>query len=44
MAEEVLRDDFDIRAFHRVVLESGCIPLALLSNKVNTWIASEKKS
>jgi uncharacterized protein (DUF885 family) len=44
MAEEVLGDDFDIRAFHRVVLESGCIPLALLSNKVNTWIASEKKS
>ena len=44
MAEEALGDDFDIRAFHRVVLESGCVPLALLSNKVNAWIASEKKS
>ena len=43
-AEEALGDDFDIRAFHRVVLESGCIPLALLSNMVNAWIASEKKS
>jgi uncharacterized protein (DUF885 family) len=43
-AEEALGDDFDIRAFHRVVLESGCVPLALLSNKVNAWIASEKKS
>ena len=43
-AEEALGDDFDIRAFHCVVLESGCVPLALLSNKVNAWIASEKKS
>ena len=43
-AKESLGDDFDIKAFHRVVLESGCIPLALLSNKVNAWIASEKKS
>jgi uncharacterized protein (DUF885 family) len=44
MAEEALGDGFDIRAFHRVVLESGCIPLALLVNKVNDWIASEKES
>jgi uncharacterized protein (DUF885 family) len=44
MAEETLGDGFDIRAFHRVVLESGCIPLALLVNKVNDWIASEKES
>ena len=43
-AEETLGDDFDIKAFHRVVLESGCIPLALLSNKINAWISSEKKS
>jgi uncharacterized protein (DUF885 family) len=43
-AKESLGDDFDIKAFHRVVLESGCVPLALLSNKVNAWIASEKKS
>ena len=44
MAEEALGDGFSIRAFHRVVLESGCIPLALLVNKVNDWIASEKES
>ena len=43
-AKESLGDDFDIKAFHRVVLESGCIPLALLSNKINAWVASEKKS
>ncbi|MEJ6557749.1 MAG: DUF885 family protein, partial [Flavobacteriaceae bacterium] len=29
-AEESLGDRFDIRDFHREVLESGCIPLALL--------------
>ena len=39
-AETVLGDNFDIREFHRVVLESGCIPLALLEEKVNRWINS----
>lgn len=40
MAEQELGDAFDIRAFHRIVLESGCIPLALLEDKINDWIAS----
>jgi uncharacterized protein (DUF885 family) len=44
MAEKALGDRFDIRAFHRVILESGCIPLALLENKVNLWVNSEKES
>ena len=39
-AETALGDNFDIREFHRVVLESGCIPLALLEEKVNRWINS----
>ena len=39
-AETTLGDNFDIREFHRVVLESGCIPLALLEEKVNRWINS----
>ena len=39
-AETALGENFDIRAFHRVVLESGCIPLALLEEKVNRWIDS----
>ena len=43
MAEEKLGDDFDIRAFHRVILESGCIPLALLENKVSLWVNNEKE-
>ena len=39
-AETALGENFDIKAFHRVVLESGCIPLALLEEKVNRWIDS----
>ncbi len=39
-AETALGENFDIREFHRVVLESGCIPLALLEEKVNRWIDS----
>ena len=39
-AETILGENFDIREFHRVVLESGCIPLALLEEKVNRWIDS----
>ena len=38
--EIALGENFDIREFHRVVLESGCIPLALLEEKVNRWIDS----
>ncbi len=41
-AEEVLRDDFDIRAFHNQVLNSGSLPLVLLEEKINEWIAVEK--
>ena len=39
-AETALGENFDIKEFHRVVLESGCIPLALLEEKVNRWIDS----
>ena len=38
-----LGDKFDIREFHNQVLETGCIPLALLENKINNWIVSIKK-
>lgn len=44
MAEQELGDAFDIRAFHRIVLESGCIPLALLEDKINDWITTSQKS
>ena len=39
-AEEKIGDKFDIRAFHNEILEPGCIPLALLEQKIDRWIAS----
>lgn len=41
-AKKELGDKFDIKEFHNQVLETGCIPLALLENKINTWVASKK--
>ena len=41
-ASKALGDKFDIREFHNQVLASGCIPLALLEEKINNWIESIK--
>lgn len=41
-AKKELGDKFDIKEFHNQVLETGCIPLALLENKIDKWIASLK--
>ncbi|CAL2093716.1 DUF885 domain-containing protein [Tenacibaculum sp. 190524A02b] len=41
-ASKALGDKFDIREFHDQVLETGCIPLALLEDKIDTWVASKK--
>lgn len=41
-AKEALGDQFDIRQFHNQVLETGCVPLALLEDKINNWIAASK--
>jgi uncharacterized protein (DUF885 family) len=41
-AEKELGDKFDIAKFHNQVLESGCMPLALLETKIDNWIASVK--
>lgn len=40
-AQEALQDDFDIREFHNIVLESGCVPLTVLENKINTWVTAK---
>ena len=39
-AETQLEDKFDIKIFHKKVLESGCIPLQLLEEKIDLWIAN----
>ncbi|QXP55781.1 DUF885 domain-containing protein [Cellulophaga sp. HaHa_2_95] len=41
-AEKELGDKFDIKEFHNQVLETGCVPLALLENKINNWISNSK--
>jgi uncharacterized protein (DUF885 family) len=38
-AQDALGDTFDLREFHRVVLTSGGLPLALLDNVVDQYIA-----
>ncbi len=39
-AETALGDVFDIREFHNQVLETGCVPLALLEDKIDNWITA----
>jgi len=41
-AEKALGNKFNIKVFHYEVLETGCIPLALLEAKIDKWIASKK--
>ena len=38
-ASEKMGGNFDIRQFHNEVLETGCVPLALLEAKIDVWIA-----
>ena len=41
-AQKALGPKFDIRAFHDEVLDSGALPLDVLDQRVNTWIAAQK--
>ena len=41
-ASEALGEKFNIREFHNIVLESGCIPLQLLENRIDAWIVSKQ--
>jgi len=38
-AEERLGDAFDLKAFHRIILENGVIPIEILERIVEDWIA-----
>lgn len=40
-SELALGDKFDIREFHDLILETGCVPLELLEKKINTWMANK---
>lgn len=41
-AEVALGDKFNVKEFHTQVLNSGSLPLVLLEEKINGWIAKEK--
>jgi uncharacterized protein (DUF885 family) len=41
-AKQELGDRFDIRAFHDEVLDSGSLPLDVLSDRVDAWIVQVK--
>jgi uncharacterized protein (DUF885 family) len=41
-AKAALGDKFDIRAFHDQVLDTGALPLDVLSTRIDAWIASQK--
>ena len=40
-AEVQLRDDFDIRAFHDELLGAGALPLDLLEQRMDKWLAAQ---
>ncbi len=40
-AEEKLGDRFDVVAFHRLVLSQGSMPLTMLEQRVDRWIAEQ---
>jgi uncharacterized protein (DUF885 family) len=42
-AERTLGEAFDIRKFHNQILESGCLPIQLLEEKINEWIRTEEQ-
>jgi uncharacterized protein (DUF885 family) len=42
-AKTALGPKFDIRAFHDEVLDSGALPMDVLDQRVDTWIAAQKK-
>ncbi|MXO47966.1 DUF885 family protein [Erythrobacter vulgaris] len=43
-ARTALGEDFDIRAFHDVILTSGPVPLSIMEENVDSWIAQERSA
>lgn len=43
-ARTALGEDFDMRAFHDVILTSGPVPLSIMEENVDSWIAQERSA
>jgi uncharacterized protein (DUF885 family) len=43
-AKSALGNNFDLRAFHDQVLDSGALPLDVLSDRIDAWIAAQKSA
>src|ERR1035441_7812654 len=43
-ARKALGEKFDIRAFHDQVLDTGALPLDVLSDRIDAWIAAQNKA
>jgi uncharacterized protein (DUF885 family) len=43
-AQQALGPKFDIRGFHVTILDSGALPLDVVEQRVNAWIASQQGS
>ena len=43
-AETALGPKFDIRGFHTEVLKDGAVPLGVLEDKINRWIAAQSSN
>lgn len=41
-AQQALGDKFSIKAFHSVVLDTGSVPLTVLEQVIDDWIATQK--
>jgi len=41
-AEKELGTKFSIKEFHNQILDAGCLPMKILEDKINNWIASKK--
>ena len=41
-AKKALGDKFDLRDFHDQILDAGALPLDLLSDRIDGWIASRQ--